>query len=242
MVDVYLEDPNEQHVIVTDVVVSQPLICEKQHRTKSLSSAAARVTAKKARYLPNWTISAEDFKPLAFETYGGYAPETFEFLSKITKTIARGNDVLAGQLMWHMRERIAVAIWSAQVDIIYAINRKERAVCHPASADSGPPTPVGSPAPQPQVFPVTSGAVVQHDNGDDEILSVEDDDGSMGGEEEEEDDAMSDVVVDSSVGGGGSGASGANNNPDGLGGAGDGSLSSLFGGGHDSDVLSHVAV
>jgi len=63
------------------------------------------VLAKYTRYVPNYSIAQEDVIPLVFETYGGYAPITFEFLRRITSTIANNDAPRAASLMWPLRER-----------------------------------------------------------------------------------------------------------------------------------------
>jgi len=57
--------------------------------TLTKSNKQDRHSAKYARYVPNYNIAAqEDVIPLVFETHAGYAPVTFEFLKRITSTIA----------------------------------------------------------------------------------------------------------------------------------------------------------
>jgi len=55
-------------------------------------------------------IAQEDVIPLVFE---GCAPVTFEFLRRITSTIANNDAPRAASLMWSLRERIAVALHTA---------------------------------------------------------------------------------------------------------------------------------
>jgi hypothetical protein len=96
-----------------------------------LSAANRGVLAKYTRYVPNYSIAQEDVIPLVFETYGGYAPVTFEFLRRITSTIANNDAPRAASLMWSLRERIAVALHTAHAKVILALVSKQR----DASAD-----------------------------------------------------------------------------------------------------------
>ena len=59
-----------------------------------------------------------DVIPLVFETYGGYAPATFEFLQRISLIIARNDPDKAGFFFRKLRDRIAVALHKGQYQVI----------------------------------------------------------------------------------------------------------------------------
>jgi len=89
-----------------------------------LSAANRGVLAKYKRYVPNYSIAQEDVISLVFETYGGYAPVTFEFLRRITSTIANNDAPRAASLMWSLRERTAVALHTAHAKVILSFVSK----------------------------------------------------------------------------------------------------------------------
>jgi len=119
--DIYLEEIDTHHIFVTDVMITFPNQHDPRTTDEPLSAANRGVLAKYTRYVPNYSIAQEDVIPLVFETYGGYAPVTFEFLRRITSTIAKNDAPRAASLTWSLRERIAVALHTAHAKVILAL-------------------------------------------------------------------------------------------------------------------------
>ena len=63
---------------------------------------------------------------MAFDTYGGYADVTWQFLHRITKLLANNNHKLADKLMRNMREIIAVTLVKMQGRLIDDYNQRNR--------------------------------------------------------------------------------------------------------------------
>jgi hypothetical protein len=60
---------------------------------------------------------------LAFSSYGAYAEESFDFLKRLSFSLAGKNTRKAALILWRIRERIAVAIVTGQARAVAEINR-----------------------------------------------------------------------------------------------------------------------
>jgi hypothetical protein len=124
--DIVLEHEVTKHVFVTDVMVTHPKIDKPEYSEEPLVAAKLGVEVKFKKYVDSYHIAREDVIPLVFETYGGYAKETFDFFKVISLTIANNEQKLADKLMRALRERIAVALHTHQAYLIHWINGRER--------------------------------------------------------------------------------------------------------------------
>ena len=68
-------------------------------------------------------LDQRDVVPLVFNTYGGYADCTMEFLRRVAKSAGNKDDLLVSKIMRNLRDRIAVALHRGQVDLIKWLNR-----------------------------------------------------------------------------------------------------------------------
>jgi hypothetical protein len=120
--DVVLEHGFTGHKFVTDVSITHPDHTQSATRTEMLCSATKRASGKVAQYVAMYEIDQADVVPLVFETYGGYAPATFEFLQRISLIIARNDSDKAGFFFRRLRDRIAVALHKGQFQVISQLN------------------------------------------------------------------------------------------------------------------------
>ena len=58
--------------------------------------------------------------------YGGYAEVTYDFLKKMCVTICENDHKLADRLFRHLRDQIAIAIHSAQGELINFLNKRNK--------------------------------------------------------------------------------------------------------------------
>ena len=79
------------------------------------------------RYVANYEVDEADVIPLVFETYGGYAKKTMDFLHHIAGTIAGEDDQLRSDIMRHIRDIIAVNLFDGHARVINSINSKNYA-------------------------------------------------------------------------------------------------------------------
>ena len=97
-----------------------------QTSEQPLVAAEQGVKEKYDRYVRNYNIAKDDVKPLVFETYGGYAKCTFDFLKSMVQTIAKGEAKLIAKLMRALRERIAIALMTHHAYVIMWMNQREQ--------------------------------------------------------------------------------------------------------------------
>ena len=64
------------------MTIVEPKFDDMRVHNTPLFQAANGVETKYKRYLSNWNMSKNELIPLAFESFGGYAPATFDFLKK----------------------------------------------------------------------------------------------------------------------------------------------------------------
>ena len=72
--------------------------------------------------LINYEIDKADVIPLVFDSYGGYADASFKFLAKMANTIGANDPQLAASVLRSLRDRVAVALYSGQVELINWLN------------------------------------------------------------------------------------------------------------------------
>ena len=84
------------------------------------------VTRKYNRYIKNFQVTDKDIVPLVFDSYGGYARVTYEFLRTMSLSIAKEDHVLAAKLFRNMRDRVAVALHTGNAEIINWRNSKNQ--------------------------------------------------------------------------------------------------------------------
>lgn len=63
-------------------------------------------------------VSKDKVIPLVFDSYGGYADETIQFLETMAMSMSKNDKVLATKLFKNFRDRIAVALHRGQCKII----------------------------------------------------------------------------------------------------------------------------
>ena len=120
--DIYLENLQTAHKFVMDVMVTRPNANDSVVRSQSLAAAKKGEEIKKVRYVTNYDINDADVIPLVFETYGGYAPSTLKFLKEISRTIAQNDEEMAGKILRHLRDRIAVGLHTGHGRVISELN------------------------------------------------------------------------------------------------------------------------
>ena len=84
------------------------------------------VEVKYKRYMQNYDIAKADIIPLVFDTYGGYAKVTYDFLKARADAIGNGDAKLAEQILRLLRDRIAVALHTGHGRVINSIRAKNR--------------------------------------------------------------------------------------------------------------------
>ena len=124
--DIILTHAVSKHMFVTDVMVKSANIRDPAYASEPLRAAQEGVATKFARYVDNYQIDKADVKPLVFETYGGYAKETFDFFREITQVIAGNDQRVANLLMRSLRERIAVELQTQHAYLIHWIKARDR--------------------------------------------------------------------------------------------------------------------
>ena len=122
--DFYLRNRETHNTIITDVVISHPNMAVKEDWTAR--HAAERAAREKHSKYCAWTINEKDVIPLSFDTYGGYAKETFDFLHKFTMAVANNVPKTASMLMRRFRERIATTLVMEHGRVIEEWNRRNR--------------------------------------------------------------------------------------------------------------------
>jgi hypothetical protein len=120
--DFYLHNPATNRVIITDVMVTHPGFDKKENHTVPLHAASEGAKLKYKRYLENYEIDKADVIPLVFDSYGGYADASFKFLAKMANTIGANDPQLAASVLRSLRDRVAVALYSGQVELINWLN------------------------------------------------------------------------------------------------------------------------
>ena len=81
---------------------------------------------KYKRYVDNYPIVEADIIPLVFDTYGGYADATYQFLRVRTDEIGGNDPKLCGRALRLLRDRIAVALHTGQARVINSIIARNR--------------------------------------------------------------------------------------------------------------------
>ena len=107
-------------------MVTHPKISIPQNAKESLAAARNGVKLKKRRYCDNFMVDEADIKPIVFETMGGTAEESFNFLREVVKVISADDEHLFAQLWRTLRSRIAVALAVGHADVIHCLNSKQR--------------------------------------------------------------------------------------------------------------------
>ena len=111
------------HTFVMDIMITHPMYHEQITRTEPLAAAKAGEKTKIERYTKSYDIAEADVIPLVFESSGGYVPKTMQFFRYLAKTLAQDDDDLAGEIIRHIRDRIAVALHIGQGNLISTYNR-----------------------------------------------------------------------------------------------------------------------
>jgi hypothetical protein len=124
VVDFYLENPATNHVFFTDVMITHPSFRGRQNHVTPLHAAEAGVQTKYKRYLENYEVNKADVIPLVFDTYGGYAEVTYQFLQQMASTIGRNDAKLAAKVLRTLRDRIAVALHTGHSELIHWLNSR----------------------------------------------------------------------------------------------------------------------
>jgi len=125
-VDFYLKNDTTGHIFFTDVKITHPVFWKEANRSSEAALDIA-VAGKYITYLGSYDIPEADVIPLVFTSYGGYAKVTYDFLKQMCVTIADNDHKLADRLFRELRNQIAVAIHSAQGEIINYLNCRNRA-------------------------------------------------------------------------------------------------------------------
>jgi hypothetical protein len=120
-IDLYLH--KDGHAFYGDVRISEFAYHHWQNGATSKSSLEGGVKAKYDLYTNEYKLDKRDVVPLVFNTYGGYADCTMEFLRQVAKSAGNQDDILVSKIMRNLRDRIAVALHRGQVDMIEWLNR-----------------------------------------------------------------------------------------------------------------------
>ena len=125
-VDFYLENPATNHIIYTDVMVTHPAFNDNTNWTDPKKALKAGVVKKYKRYVDNYPIVEADIIPLVFDTYGGYADVTYQFLRVRADEIGGNDPKLCGRVLRLLRDRIAVALHTGQARVINSTIARNR--------------------------------------------------------------------------------------------------------------------
>ena len=120
--DIALVHATTKHTFVLDVGICQPDHEMTSVQTVPLTAAVQMAAVKTRRYTDAYDVPEADVIPLVFETYGGFAPSTLQFLKTISQAIGRDDAELAGQVFRGVRDRIAVALHKRQCAVIAQLN------------------------------------------------------------------------------------------------------------------------
>lgn len=128
-VDFYLKNLETGHTFYADVTVTHPSFRSTSFENLSEKTLDRAVERKYSRYLDNYDskdLKKEDLIPLAFDSYGGYADITYKFLQRMSMSIAKEDNILAAKVFRNLRDRIAVALHTGNVEIINWLNSKNQ--------------------------------------------------------------------------------------------------------------------
>ena len=106
---------------------THPKIANIENHKTPLWQAARGVCYKYKRYVDNFHIPKEQVKPLVFENFGGWAPETVDLLQQSLRAVRNGDDVIFSKLWRELRNRIAVTIAKGHAAVIHCHNARQRA-------------------------------------------------------------------------------------------------------------------
>jgi hypothetical protein len=120
--DFYLRSRDDHKTIITDVVISHPDMAKKEDWKPSHATETA-AQLKHDKYCV-WTVNRKDVIPLSFDTYGGYAKETWKFLHAFMLSVANNDQKMAAKLMRRLRERIATTLVYEHGRVIEEWNRR----------------------------------------------------------------------------------------------------------------------
>jgi hypothetical protein len=107
--------------VAVDYVIHHPVMANEDHW--NATGAVKGAVESKHNIYCKWEIVKEDVIPLAFSSYGAYAEESFDFLKRLSFSLAGKNTRKAALILWRIRERIAVAIVTGQARAVAEINR-----------------------------------------------------------------------------------------------------------------------
>ena len=109
--------------------VTTPKLVDVQTAKEPLWTAKRAHQEKLDRYCKNWNTPVEDVHPLIFESFGGWAPQTYEELKLQMKAITGEDETLFAKVWRDLRSRIAVALAVGQAKIIqYLVMREPRSI------------------------------------------------------------------------------------------------------------------
>jgi hypothetical protein len=139
--DLALENPVTHRLDIMDVLVTHPNIRHDEICKTPLAAAEAGAKRKIESYVNDFEIEKETVRPIVFETYGGWAEETFSFLREMTRAIAGADDAIFRKLWRDLRFRLAVNLAKGQAEVVHYINSRERAA---VGAARGTPVTTGT--------------------------------------------------------------------------------------------------
>jgi hypothetical protein len=117
--DFCLEDEAGNHRFLADTSVAKFGFKDWEAGITANDLLEQRVQVKYNIYYGEYLgVNKEDVVPLVFDTYGGYADQTYAFFEKISRSIAGRDDVLQARVMLLFRDRIAVALHRGQIQIV----------------------------------------------------------------------------------------------------------------------------
>jgi len=127
VVDFYLLNMETGHKFCTDVTVAHPSFGEDESVENLSKLTLEKAVARKYnRYIKNFEVTDKDIIPLVFDSYGGYARVTYDFLRNMSLSIANEDHVLAAKLFRNIRDRVAVALHTGNAEIINWLNSKNQ--------------------------------------------------------------------------------------------------------------------
>jgi len=126
--DFVLKNSETQRMFVTDVMVTHPSPKVRGNTETPLAAVIEGYKRKMSRYCDNYAeLNSSNFKPLVFDTYGGWHEETESFLKMIVESITSKEVEGQFEKLWsELRNRVAVAIATGQGELLLAMNAKQR--------------------------------------------------------------------------------------------------------------------
>ena len=128
VVDILFENPSTGHCLYADVCISEFAYehWKGESATKKRTAKEClevKVKEKYDLYEKEYKLDKADIVPLVIDTYGGYAKRTISFLSDTVDAVAGEDEKLKAKIARGLRDKLAVALHSAQAELLFWLNR-----------------------------------------------------------------------------------------------------------------------